>query len=227
MTTLQEHLQRDGAALSQAVLDEQYRDPFWRGRFGERGRRHADQDSAFHLQYLARALETGAPEIMVRYARWLREVLVTRGMCSRHLAENYRLLAGQLEQRPWPDVARAASYLREAAAALDYGDGEAGDLRRARDRLVDDASRGVPGRAGNVANLASYLEDAIAFDDTALWSTHVAWTARWMERTQGGRQPLLRDLQSLEAAISAAKLSPRALDMLRSARDAAMAEGTA
>ena len=162
MTTLQELLQREGAALSEAVLEEQYRDPFWRARYGDRGRRHADQDSAFHLQYLARALETGAPEVMVRYARWLREVLVTRGMCSRHLAENYRLLARNIEARGWPDAARAASYLNEAAGALDYADGEAGALRRARGRIVAAAATGVPGRAECVANLASYLEDGVA-----------------------------------------------------------------
>ena len=225
MTTLQEHLQREGAALSHAVLEAQYRDPFWRARFGERGRRHADQDSAFHLQYLSRALETSAPEIMVRYAQWLREVLVTRGMCSRHLAENYRLLAEELERRPWPDVARAASYLREAAAALDPTGGEAAALRSARDRVVTSAARGVPGRAESVANLVSYLEDAIAFDDTALWTTHVAWAGRWMERTQGGRQPLMRDLQAIESALAAEGIAPRAIEMLRSGRETVAAVG--
>ena len=227
MTTLQEGLQREGAALSQAVLEEQYRDPFWRARFGERGRRHADQDSAFHLQYLARAIETDAPEIMVRYARWLREVLVTRGMCSRHLAENYRLLARRVEARDWPDAVRAAGYLREAAAALDHADGDAGALCRARDRIVAAATTGVPGRAESVANLASYLEDALAFDDSTSWTKHVAWTGRWMKRTQGGHQPLLRDLQALEAAIAAEGAAPRAIELLHAGRAAVLAEEAA
>ena len=99
--------------------------------------------------------------------------------------------------------------------ALDYDEGEAGALRRARDRIVVSAARGVPGRTDCITNLASYLEDAVAFEDASLFSSHVAWAARWMERTQGGGLPLVRDLQALEAAITAEPPLPRALQMLR------------
>lgn len=220
MKELLDHLRLDGQALSQAVLEEMYRDPFWRARFGDRGRRHADEDSAFHLRYLARAIEADAPEILVRYALWLREVLATRGMCSRHLAENFRLLAITLDAQAWPDSARAAAFVRQAQAALDYTGGDAAALQRARPAIVAHAtSRTGPARQEPLANLASYLEDAIAFEAPAMWSAHVDWTAQWIERTTGSRELFARDLAALEAALAANAMPAAALEHLRLARE--------
>lgn len=61
MSELLERIERDGRALSQGVLDEMYKDPFWTERYGDRGRRHADEDGDFHLRYLSRAPTAGDP----------------------------------------------------------------------------------------------------------------------------------------------------------------------
>ena len=84
------------AALSQSVLDRMYENPFWMERYGERGRRFANEDSLHHVSYLVAALASGDAAVFERYAQWLRSVLVSRGMCSEHLGENFRLLASAI-----------------------------------------------------------------------------------------------------------------------------------
>ena len=216
MNELLERLQAEGPALSRAVLDEMYRDPFWRARFGDRGRKHADEDSAFHLQYLARALIAGEPQILVRYARWLREVLATRGMCSRHLAENFRLLAVVIDAQRWPDGARATAMVREARRALDYTEGDAGLLQARRERIAAAALPRVgPARREALESLLSYLEDSFAFGEE-VWTSHLAWIATWLEETAGSRATLVNDLEALAGALSALELPAAAVARVRS-----------
>ena len=90
---LREALKARARELSQQVLDRMYENPFWMERYGERGRRFANEDSLHHIDYLDQALAAGDAGVFTRYARWLRSVLVSRGMCTEHLAENFRLLA--------------------------------------------------------------------------------------------------------------------------------------
>ena len=217
MSALLDRLRSDGPAISQAVLEEQYRDPFWRARFGDKGRRHANEDSAFHLQYLSRAVTVEDASVLVRYAVWLREVLASRGMCSRHLAENFRLLAIGIDAQHWPDGERAAGYVREAQAALDHATGDAATLQRARPALVAQAASERPGRNEMLANLLSYLEDSLAFAAPAQWHDHIAWTAGWLEQTTGTREALVLDLAALGAALERAGMPAAAREAVRAA----------
>ena len=182
MSALLPMLQERGLEMSQRVLADMYRDPFWTERYGERGRRHADEDSAFHLQYLARALSSGDATVMVRYARWLRELLAARGMCTRHLSENFRLLAGGLQRAGWPDAAQAVDHLETARAGLDYAEGEA----QAVQRLIADADSTAQPYSDSPDMYLSYLADALAFGSPATFVAHVRWTRDWLETSARG-----------------------------------------
>ena len=87
-SALRQELASRAVILSQRVLDHMYENPFWMERYGERGRRFANEDSLHHINYLDQALAGGDAAVFTRYAQWLRTVLVSRGMCSEHLAEN-------------------------------------------------------------------------------------------------------------------------------------------
>ena len=180
MLALAQFLEAQGLALSQQVLGDRYRDPFWSARFGDRGRRHADEDSAFHLRYLARALDTGDDGVLVRYARWLREVLASRGMCTRHLAENFRLLANGIAARGWPDHAWAVACLDKARTALAYPFGPPGVVQSLEKPASD--STATPYAADPDIYL-SYLADALALGSSATFVAHVRWTRDWIART--------------------------------------------
>ena len=194
MSELARLLLCDGHALSQRVLDIQYRDAFWSERFGDRGRRHADEDSDFHLQYLARALDANDGAILVRYARWLRDVLASRGMCTRHLDENFRLLAAQIEaQSGWPNREAALGLLGEARGALLHTHKDARWIQDHEATLTasqvvylrtrgigwkrDDA-RGAEGLADDAANYWSYVADALALGDPRTLVEHAVWLVR-------------------------------------------------
>lgn len=144
--TLADQLLEHGPRLTAAVLVEMYKDPFWELRFGARGRHHSQKDGDYHVQYLLQALAADDARVFESYARWLREVLVSRGMCSQHLAENFTRLADAIDAEPWDERAKASAILRRGATALRYTDGDAAQLED------------LPGI------YASYLRDAVAFN---------------------------------------------------------------
>ena len=167
---LREALNTHARELSQRVLDRMYENPFWMERYGARGRRFADEDSLHHVRYLEQALSEGEPALFERYATWLRSVLVSRGMCSEHLAENFRLLAAEIEARGWPAGDEARLILERGAAALIYEDGDAARLERHRPQLlaaVERAAAGANMREDDRRYLVSYIIDAAATQQQA------------------------------------------------------------
>jgi len=193
VSAILELIERDGRALSQKVLDEMYRDPFWTERYGDRGRGHANEDSDFHLRYLSRAIAAGDAGVLRRYAAWLREVLATRGMCTRHLDENFRLLAREIASQPWPDRERAIAFLAEARDALMHENAEARLLQQRAEALAEAIAREFTQRHArawkrdergehalhdDAANYLSYVSDALAFGKADTLVTHTRWLAR-------------------------------------------------
>lgn len=104
------------AALEQArsvivrkLLDEVYTEAFWQVRFGALGRIHAEQNANYHLNTLLVALRFDLDSSTGQHYLWLRNILVRRGMCTRHLRRTLdslqRLLAEEIEARLVPQDA--------------------------------------------------------------------------------------------------------------------------
>lgn len=188
--------------LNAAAVAEENRDPFWRGRYGERGQRFMLADGVHHFNYLAEAVRAGTPRVLEKYAGWLRSVLVTRGMCSEHLADGFRIRAAHIAARGW----------RESWIAIDL-------LKSAVDSLIHvhpDALGVVPGAGGpplpplsdlarvhridllavefDARHVLSYLADAIAFDRPGLLREHLAWRADFEAGHRGRPRGYLPDL---------------------------------
>jgi len=234
MSELAAILERDGRALSQRVLDEMYRDAFWSERFGDRGRRHANEDSDFHLRYLARALSAGDATILVRYATWLREVLATRGMCTRHLDENFRLLARELSATSWPGRDKAVALLEEARAGLRH---EASDARWVEDHAValakaivshvraghpagwkqHDARGADAGLADDAANYVSYVADAVALGGAATLADHARWLAAHLQGHGVRTQQVHAFLEGCVRALEESRAPERVVEIARQA----------
>ncbi len=182
MDVLIQQLETKGPALSVRVLDEQYKNPFWMERFGERGRKYAEEDSAYHLSYLVQALAAEDPGILTKYARWLQTVLTSRGMCTRHLDENFELLAkaitGELS-----GSRMAVAYLEQARAALRYA---AGPARELQDVVVAELG-------AEAGYLLSHLSDAVALGKPEQFAEHVGWVDR-LARRRGDSPEALRAL---------------------------------
>ena len=236
--------QLDAAAdrLTRKVLAAMYTDPFWHERFGERADRHGQKDGRFHIDYLIQALHAGDPTILENYARWLQPVLTSRGMSTRHLADNFALLAGAIRDEAWRDGDAAIRLLDGARAALEYPHAPARDIQRAAPALAAVAAdvlaarsadrtpwRAVTGEASRarcvdeLVTLALYVADAIALADPAVFTRHAVWLAGFLDRHQVPRGYLIDCLEALAAAAGRA-LGPAVLPALRGVIDPALAE---
>lgn len=196
-------------ALSRRCIDAMYRDPFWMARFGERGRRHAEEDAAYHVEYVVAALRSEEVALFERYARWLRTVLVVRGMCSWHLAESFRQLASALYEERVPEPEAALAVLHAGRAALSYGapraapfEDRAAELEALRARLGADACR--------LDELWSFTLDSWVRGDAAPLRAHLEFLRRSVLTAPGDDQRLtltLRALRQLLASESAPELA--------------------
>lgn len=192
-TALANALEAQASRLCEASLVPMYADPFWEARFGERGRRFAREDADFHIAYLAEALRAGSAASFTGYARWLRGVLTTRGMCTLHLADTFDALGRTIAKCGIDGAHVAVAYLDAGAAALRY-DGDAGRVQALA--LADDADR-----IG--AHLVSYLADAMALELPRVYADHVAWLRANAERVNTTRERVDAAVAALASAVRA------------------------
>jgi hypothetical protein len=156
-------LRSEGARLSARVIDDMFQDPFWIERFGERGRNHSHTDGRYHISYLIEALTAGDATLFATYARWLRDLLVARGMCSRHLEDNFLRLGAAITAEHWDGGEHAVAVLHQGAAALRRTEGAAAVIDHARAPVAAAAAAASPTTtADEMAVLLSYLADSLA-----------------------------------------------------------------
>jgi uncharacterized membrane protein len=160
--------------LTDRVFDEMWADPFWQARFGDRGARHTRQDGNSHVQYLVQALAADDHRVFTTYARWLRDVLCSRGMCSRHLADNFTRLAAAVDAEGWPERGRAIAVLHAGAHALNHTNGDAGAIDLARAEVA----RAISSDGLLAEHVLSYLSDALAFAQPTWLSGYAAFAAK-------------------------------------------------
>ncbi len=223
--TLVDRIRAAAAELNAAAVDEEYRDPFWHDRYGQRGRRYALEDGQHHFNYVADAVAGGSPLLLARYARWLRDVLVARGMCSEHLADGFRIRARLLGERGWPDAHAAHAAFTVAEQALRYTEGPAAGLvpphGTPTTRSVAMRTFAVPPaeQGHDARTVCSYLADALAHSDPQIFLAHLAWRRGFDDRRgrpAGYGAALLRVLaEPHDPASPPALLLARALETPR------------
>jgi hypothetical protein len=203
------------AELVAEVTAETYRDdPFWDDRYGARGRRYTTEDGQYHVTYLAEALRANDPAIIERYATWLRSVLTSRGMCSRHLVENLERLGGAIARAGLDVNGTPGRFLARARAALVWPAGSARFLDEAAEELAARAIESLPGpspmgrstRRDEVLDLISYAADALALRREEAFVGHVQWAAGFLARRSVPARELTRTLAALADALA---VSPR------------------
>jgi hypothetical protein len=210
---------REGPALSQHVIAEMYRtNPFWEARFGARGRDHADEDGDFHIRYLVEAMRSSSPAVMTTYGRWLRGLLTARGMCTRHLADNFARLADAIASANLPGGKLAVEVLGAAETGLRHDHPVAGALQDRAPYLAAEAIAPVRGRhpswdgdesgpgwercLDDALYLLSYLADAVAAGAPGLFADYVRFSAGFLGPrgiAPAHLDELLRELETVVA----------------------------
>lgn len=191
-------LDTQGQALAEWALARMYEDPFWDVRFGERGRRFSREDGLTHVRYLAEALR-GSEDTIVKYARWLQTLVASRGICTRHIDQNFARLAEAIALEI-DGAEAAAKLLASAQAALLYpAEGPTAHARKVQDAgealakaWHESLGGGQAPSRDELAILVSYLADALATGQNAVLADHMKWAvpffaqrgvpaARWRE----------------------------------------------
>jgi hypothetical protein len=217
VTALADAIEARAQMLADRTLEAMYRNPFWDERFGERGRRFAREDNLHHIAYLVQALRAESADLLANYARWLQRVLTTRGMCSRHVGENFQRLAEAIRAEGIGDATPALALLDAASAALAYDGGPARAVQvaagpvatRAAEAVYEHhpawlAHEGVDGRARCRDDLLyhlSYLADALANGRPELFIDYIRWIAGFLERRGIPTEHLRETLAELDDAL--------------------------
>lgn len=214
METLSHQVEARAERLARSSVEGLYADPFWAARYGEeRARRFGGEDAHFHVKYLVQALALEQPSVMREYARWLRKLLVTRGMCTRHLDDNFAGLTRALEAEGFGLDSPAAACVQAARDALRYPAGPARALqdgthalaRRAAEALRGDAPPQSAERLALEAELRlqlDYLADALGTERPELFAQHCRWYAGFWPRRGFQGLDYSRVLGALEAVLS-------------------------
>lgn len=209
METWSQRVEARSAELARASVEGMYADPFWEARYGaERARRFGGEDAVFHVRYLVQALTLERPAVMADYARWLRTLLVSRGMCTRHVDENFEGLATALSAAGFTPDTPPHACVRAGRDALRYTEGPA----RAVQEDAAPVARRVAGRLAPNATVAerlaielqlqlSYLSDALATGRPELFLEHCRWYAGFWPRRGFAALTFPSVLEALEAVV--------------------------
>ncbi|HTV24103.1 MAG TPA: hypothetical protein VMG12_35670 [Polyangiaceae bacterium] len=234
---LAERIQAKAPELGQRAIAEMYQNPFWQERFGAYGREMSDKDSQFHVSYVVQALVASEPAVLTNYARWLQTLLVSRGMCSRHIDENFERLSSAIGHEiaePGP----ALELLAAAREALVYASGPARELmltaETLAERVVDALWTRVPtwfSAASTYPSLAtfesihqverarfksdaleyiSYLADALHAERPELFVEHAVWMHDFTVRRHGPGARVEETLHTLADCLPPAPAAPKA-----------------
>jgi hypothetical protein len=84
--------------IVERLVDRMYADPFWEERYGELGKTHAREDVNYHLDNLVTAIRMEMLSSPVNYYHYLQNVLVHRGITTRHIRQTLDQMKGLLEE---------------------------------------------------------------------------------------------------------------------------------
>jgi hypothetical protein len=108
-------LMRDRESLARAVTDALYAEAGERlARHGENGRVRCLEDMHFNVDHLIPAVDLDDPDMFVRYARWLHDLLRARGVDARDVTRCFELLRDEVSRRYSGDEVAAVVRILDA-----------------------------------------------------------------------------------------------------------------
>ncbi len=175
------------------VFEALMANPFWEKRFGERAQTFILQDLHYNLDFLVAAVRLSSPGSLTDYFLWQREMLVARGLCTRHLHETldemFQRLVILLPQQadylaPFIKASYAGfEYSQAGCSALDAIEtrvAEAATLRMYPDPQPENEKKRQRCTKDNRFYI-SYLLDAVAFNQPEQFLAMMSWIAGFLE----------------------------------------------
>jgi hypothetical protein len=202
--------------LGKRVAAEMYQDPFWNDRYGQRGLEHTRQDLEYNFNYLITAIRTDSLEVLWRYYGWLRDLLVLRGMCTRHVWQTIHCTEKHLQQLlPTGTWNLISTFAQAGYKGLCYSNPAAVSLET---RAQEICGKAVQARASdsnkkndsqeNIEEFFVYLAytaDAVERDDPSGLIGYLSWKATFLRRAssqEGSAESIAQDFFALSDAVS-------------------------
>ncbi|WP_064094394.1 hypothetical protein [Rossellomorea aquimaris] len=91
-------------------------------KFGEAGRKKCYEDNVHHFNYLESASTVSEKKVFTDYALWLNSVLVSRGMKSDHLIDNFKCIIEALNESSLEKGENFQVYLKAAILSIEEED---------------------------------------------------------------------------------------------------------
>ena len=110
--------------IDEAVVKLYDRYPELDEKYGEAGRKKCYEDNIHHFNYLESAADVGESKVFSDYALWLNSVLVSRGMKSDHLIDNFKCIIGIPRRDPCRKGEAFKLYLKQAIESIHAADRE-------------------------------------------------------------------------------------------------------
>lgn len=172
--------------LVQAIFADLYRNPFWEDRYGETGIAFISRDLDQHLDYLLTAVRLRSPEYLTEYFRWVRHIIILRGMCTRHLEQVLDSLTSHLNTLLSAEQFNAVSpFLEAAREAILYTNYACRTLASAVDPIAVKVAAQIYSDDEQLARRElcrrdvllhlSYLMDAVEKANPEIFYGHVEW----------------------------------------------------
>jgi hypothetical protein len=112
------------SVIEEAVAKLYERYPELDEKYGEVGRKKCYEDNIHHFNYLESASDVGESKVFSDYALWLNSVLVSRGMKSDHLIDNFRCIIESLDKSGVEKGEDFKHYLNQAIKSIQKADRE-------------------------------------------------------------------------------------------------------
>lgn len=94
-------------------------EPSLMDKYGQRGKEKCREDNGHHLRYLETAYKLDDSRIFNDYAIWLSGILSRHGMETRHLADNFRLIAEEAIAEEGLEISKREAFRRYLQEAID------------------------------------------------------------------------------------------------------------
>lgn len=177
--------------IVERLVDEMYKNPFWEERYGKLGKAHARQDVNYHLDNLTVAIRVEMLSSPVNYYRYLRNILVHRGISTYHIRQTLDLLCSLLKGTlpdEWPEI---EPYLKAGYEGLACEHPACLKLSNQREEIaqavvqrlsappeeISTKTGWLQARFQEILLHLSYLQDAVDKDSPEIFENHARWSS--------------------------------------------------
>ena len=214
-------IERVRSLIVERLVDQMYMDPFWEERYGNLGKIHARQDVNYHLDNLVTAIRAEMLSSPVSYYHYLQNILVHRGISTRHIYQSLDLLKILLEEALPDEWIEIEPYLEAGYQGLAYENPACQALTEIEQQIAQAATNQLTPPDEGFSSLndwkqarfqemlihLSYLQDAVEKELPQIFEDHTRWSLSYYPTQSVASEIIRREWSLLQEEIRS-RLNP-------------------